>query len=69
MGALTIGASITIPELPGKWSVWSKSDECPGAYFIVPKEGGSGYAVIRATQTRQNPNPIITLIRREGPGK
>ena len=34
------GSIITVPELPGRWSVWSKSDECLGAHFVVPPLAG-----------------------------
>ena len=29
------GATLIVPELPGSWSIWSLSDECPGAREIV----------------------------------
>lgn len=65
MSALRVGQTLTIPELPGRWSIWSKAggDWGPGAYFVVPERSAGGeYAVIRAKQGRHDPWPIITLL-------
>lgn len=75
MAALRVGQTLTIPGLPGKWSVWSLAggDYGPGAYFVVPTGGSAErYEVIRATQKKNEPYPTITLLSRQttkGPQK
>lgn len=58
-GVLTIGQMVEVPELPGRWQVWSKSDAAPGAYFIV-REGQ--VRTIRATKPRNAVFPKIVLL-------
>lgn len=63
------GAVITIPDLPGRWTVWSKSDETPGTHFAVPlddaaRQGGAAkYAVVKITNPKTQTTPLIRLIR------
>lgn len=59
MGALTLGSYIELPDLPGRWQVWSKSDEGPGAYFVVQ---GGRCATIRATAKKGKPFPEIRVL-------
>lgn len=66
--SLPLGSLQTPPRLPGRWSVWSKSNETPGAYFLVPvddtaKAFGVKYAVVKAVHTRTAAKPVITVIR------
>lgn len=68
MTALRAGAQVEVPELPGKWSVWSQAADAPGAYFVVPltppaRDVGLKYAVIRVIQKHAEPRPTIRLIR------
>ena len=70
--SLPLGSLQTPPRLPGRWSVWAKSGETPGAYFLVPvddqaKAFGVKYAVIKATQKRSAAHPVITVIRTDPP--
>ena len=58
------------PALPGRWQVWSKSSDAPGAYFFVPydeesREQGVKYVVGRAIEKRGAAHPEITVIRIE----
>lgn len=68
MPALTIGATVHLPELAGRWSVWSQAAETPGGFFIVPmddeaKAVGAKFAVIRAKNTRTEVKPQLSLLR------
>lgn len=68
MSLLKAGAQVEVPELPGKWSVWSQAADAPGAYFVVPltppaHDMGLKYAVIRAIQKQTEPRPTIHLLR------
>lgn len=68
MPILSIGAPVRVPELAGRWSVWSQTSETPGGYFIVPADDvaraiGAKYAVIRAKTFRGSPEPKLTLLR------
>jgi hypothetical protein len=71
VGALNIGEHLDqVPDLPGRWVVWSKAtaDYGPGAYFIVPPAGGGGWAVIRAQAKRNDAlKPTLTLLHVEKP--
>lgn len=64
------GSTLIVPELPGSWSVWSKSDECPGAHFVVPcspesRETGIKYATIKVTRPRGAARDVVTLLGAE----
>lgn len=66
-GVLKLGQKVTVPGLPGTWSVWSQAGGYgPGAYFVIPADGGgiagSGYRVIRAKQEYGKAWPTITLL-------
>lgn len=66
--SLPIGSRQTPPGLDGTWSVWSKSAETPGAYFMVPldqtaRDTGIKYAVVKAKQERTKARPTLTVIR------
>jgi hypothetical protein len=68
MPTLTIGGTIRVPDLDGRWSVWSQSDETPGVFFVVPQDEaarslGVKYAVIRAVMHRGSAEPTLTLVR------
>lgn len=68
MPALAIGAPVHMPELAGRWSVWSQSSESPGAFFILPADDeargvGVKYAVIRAKTKRTEAKPELSLLR------
>jgi hypothetical protein len=68
MPGLSIGAALRVPDLAGRWSVWSKSDETPGAYFVVPLDDearglGVKYAVVRARTVRGAASPTLTVVR------
>lgn len=67
MSALRIGQEVKVDGLDpkrGPWSVWSQSDECPGAYSAIPSSGG-GYAVIRATSVKGAAKPRLDVLRVE----
>lgn len=58
------------PALPGRWQVWSKSSDAPGAYFFVPydeeaREQGVKYVVGRAIERRGQGLPEVTVLRIE----
>jgi len=62
------GSIQTPPDLPGKWSVWSKAADAPGAYFLVPLDDqaracGIQYAVVKAIQKRGKAHPELMLMR------
>lgn len=78
----TIGSRITIPDapapkgqfgaervqpgLPDHWSIWSKTDRCPGAHFAVPVDDdaratGVKYAVIRIVAPKDETTRITLL--------
>lgn len=68
MSALQVGSTTAVPELPGRWSVWSASGEAPGAHFVVPvddeaKALGVKFASIRVTVLRGSHEPRIELLR------
>jgi hypothetical protein len=68
MGALHIGSIMSVPEVAGRWSVWSQSNEAPGAHFLIPiddeaKAIGAKYLVIRAVHKRDSTYPLITVLR------
>lgn len=68
MGALRIGGAVSVPELPGRWSVWSQAADSPGAHFIVPLDDqarglGVKYAVVRAKQAAGEATPQLSLVR------
>lgn len=66
MSALRIGSTIEIPGLSGRWSVWSKADAAPSAFFAVAVGGHTrGYATVKATMTKGSSKPTITLL--DGP--
>lgn len=55
--SLRIGQTVEIPEVEGKWQVWSKAgDHGPGAYFVV-RDGVC--RVIRATRRKGVAFPVI----------
>ena len=64
------GTRITIPDLPGTWSLWSKAskDDGPGAWFAIPVERPSiyEYVVVRIQDRRDQTTSegyVVTLIR------
>lgn len=64
------GEPITHPGLPGRWTVWSQTDDCPGAHAVTPaddtaRKTGVSYAVVRATRVRGASTPLVQLIRTE----
>lgn len=64
------GSVASLPELPGRWSVWSKSDETPGAHFFVPlddpaRASGVKYAVVRVTNVQGVAEPRLSVLRTE----
>lgn len=68
MPALTVGTVLEIPELPGRWSVWSPSADAPGAVFAVAADDtaralGVKYAVVTAIQKTTEAKPTISLLR------
>lgn len=68
MSALRVGSYVSVPELDGRWSVWSMSGEAPGCYFVVPADDdarlhGVKYAVIRAINKNNEVKTWIELIR------
>lgn len=63
MSALKAGGVVTVPGVPGEWSVWSQSAHSPGAYFVIDKTGVyDGYLIIRAKRVSGRPFPEITLL-------
>ena len=59
-----------VPDVPGKWSVWSAAPG-PGAVFVVPAdETARGYAArrnvsyltVRVQNPRTSEKPVITLL-------
>lgn len=66
MSALKAGSVLTIPGLPGRWSVWSPAsttDYPPGCYFVIDAAGvRGGYAVVRAIQRRTDANLVLRLV-------
>lgn len=69
-GVFPAGHLTVLPDLPGRWQVWSRSAESPGAYFFVPYDGeareqGVKYVVGRAIERRGHPHPEITVLRIE----
>jgi hypothetical protein len=69
-GALPVGHLARIEGLPGRWQVWSKSSESPGAHYFVPydddaREANVKIAVARVIFRRHSPRPEITLLRTE----
>lgn len=59
-----------VPDLPGRWSVWSKAssaDYGSSSFFVLPVDGHSdgGYAVVRATQGPHDAHPKLELKHRE----
>lgn len=68
MSNLTVGAAVDVPELPGRWSVWSACSEAPGAVFVVPaddkaRSAGIKFAVVKAIQKAADNKPTITVVR------
>jgi hypothetical protein len=66
--SLPIGSIQSPPQLPGRWTVWSKAADQPGAYFLIPlddqaKGFGVSYAVVKATQRRDAARPTLSVIR------
>ena len=59
MTALSVGQFIEVPGLEGRWQVWSKADQGPGAYFVV-QEGRC--ATVRAKLARGEAFPKIELL-------
>lgn len=60
------GAKALQPGLPGRWSVWSGSADCPGAHFVVPADDtaratGIKHAVVRITEPKGQSHPEVTL--------
>ena len=65
-----VGHLVVLPDLPGRWQVWSRSDDTPGAYFFVPfdedaHEAGIKFVVGKAIERRTDPRPVITVLRVE----
>lgn len=61
MSALAIGQVVEVPELPGRWSVWSLAPG-PGAYFIVSLDDRRETRKIRATRVRGSFVPRLSVI-------
>lgn len=64
------GHVVSLPDMVGRWQVWSQSMEAPGAYFFVPfddeaHESGIKFVVGKAIQKRMSPFPEITVLRIE----
>lgn len=72
-GLFPLGHVVQLPDMPGKWQVWSRSGDSPGAYFFIPyddeaKEQGLKYVVAKAIDSRREPRPVITVLRTEAVG-
>lgn len=72
MANLPLGALVDVPELDGRWSVWSPSDDRPGAVFVVPandeaRATGIKFAVITALKKASEAHLQITLLRTDPP--
>lgn len=70
MSAFPAGHVTSLPDLPGRWQVWSLASESPGAYFFVPydeESRGQGvkYVVGRAIRRRGEGLPEVTVLRIE----
>lgn len=68
------GAVTAVPGLPGRWSVWSKADEGPGAHFFVPVDDaaratGVKYAVVRVQKRAGEVKDVLTLLRTDPPAE
>lgn len=68
MSALTVGTVLELPDLPGRWSVWSPSADAPGAVFVTPtndeaRATGVKYAVVKAINKASQAKPEMTLLR------
>ena len=68
MSALPVGSTSRIPNVDGRWSVWSQSNESPGAHFLIPldedaKAVGAKYIVVRAVVKKGASEPLLTVIR------
>jgi hypothetical protein len=66
------GSIVHPPPLPGAWSIWSASDDGPGAHFAVPADDkaratGIKYAVVRITNRHQEARPVVELLRTDPP--
>lgn len=66
------GTPMKIPELPGRWQVWSKAADQPGAVFAVPADdtaraSGIKYAVVKSIQKATEGLPTVSLIRTDPP--
>lgn len=59
MSALSVGQFIEVPGLVGRWQVWSKADQGPGAYFVV-QEGRC--ATVRAKLPKGAAFPQIEVL-------
>lgn len=60
------GTVITIPDLAGRWSIWSKSDECTGAHYVVPVDDAARsrgkWATVKITRPKSSSEPLIVLL-------
>lgn len=70
MSALEPGSTLAVPELAGRWTVWSQSDECPGGRFLVPADNVARatnvkYAVVKVTHPKACADPTVQLVRVE----
>jgi hypothetical protein len=64
------GTPAVQPGLPGRWTVWSGHDDCPGAHAVVPSDDearatGIKWAVVRITQAKTASVPFVQLRRTE----
>lgn len=74
MTSFSTGArlDVAVLGLPGRWTVWSKAADAPGAYFVVPADDeahdlGLKVAVIKAVMGRSASQPALQLIRTDPP--
>jgi hypothetical protein len=66
------GSAVDVPELTGRWTVWSKSGEAPGAHFLVPSDSkaratGVKYAVVRVQTRAGQVKDQVDLLRTDPP--
>lgn len=71
---LQVGSAIRVTSLglPGRWSVWSRTDEILAGYFLTPLDDaaratGIKYAVVQAVMGRAAAEPKLTLVRTDPP--
>lgn len=70
MATLPVGYIMSLPDLPGRWQVWSMAGEARGAYFFVPYDEAARatrfkYVVAKIVYPKHQPKPTITVLRTE----